>query len=217
MSPLLLLLLPLLAAAAPAELTADRVVARVQKLYDGTKDFTAAFEQEYEMSALGRSQKSRGRVAFQKPGRIRFDYVEPTPKTFAVDGTTLWVYQPADNQALVDRCFRADGLTASLVFLGGTGRIAELFNLESAPGDAQHHVVRLVPKAPQGAYRSITLWVDRATFEVRRSVVEDPNGNPNRFAFADVRRNKGVKPEQVLFTPAATVAVDAVPGSCVQR
>jgi outer membrane lipoprotein carrier protein len=201
---------------AEAPLSVDKVVARVQKLYDGTTDFTASFEQEYEMANLGRSQTSKGRVAFQRPGRIRFDYLEPLPKTFSVDGSTLWVFQPQDGQALVDRCFKADGLTASLVFLGGSGKISQQFDVTEAPADESHHGLKLTPKAAQNAYKSITLWVDRKTFEVSRTVVEDPSGNPNAFTFVDVKRNKGVKKDQVVFSPPSGVTVNPIPGSCVK-
>jgi outer membrane lipoprotein carrier protein len=192
------------------------VVGRVQKLYDGTRDFSATFEQTYEMKALGRSQQSTGRVAFVRPGRIRFDYLSPMEKTYAVDGRTLWVFQPEDGQALVDRCFKADGLTASLVFLGGQGRILDQFDATLVDADAGHHGLRLTPKTPQGAFQSITLWVDRKTSEVRRSVVEDQHGNPNVFTFGNIRRNAGKAAADPTFSPPAGVVVNPIPGSCPQ-
>ena len=207
------------AVAKPAAPTAKTLVARLQKLYDGTRDFSASFDQHYEMKALGRSIESSGTVAFLKPGRIRFDYTSPAAKTFAVDGRTLWVFQPQDGQAMVDRCFKADGLTASLVFLGGSGRIANQFDVTLLPLDAGQPglaALRLVPKTPQGAFSAITLWVQQKTGEVHRSVVEDAQGNPNTFVFKNVRRNKGVKPEQATFTPPKGVVVTPMPGSCAQ-
>ncbi|MEW5850662.1 MAG: outer membrane lipoprotein carrier protein LolA [Myxococcota bacterium] len=201
--------------AAPAKQPGvNEIVSGVQKLYDGTRDFSASFEQEYVMAALGRSHKSRGKVAYRRPGKIRFDYVEPAAKTFAVDGGTLWVHQVDDKQVLVDRCFKADGLTASLVFLGGGGRISDQFDVTLGTGDDQHHALVLKPRTPQGMFKSITLWVDKKTLEVHRTDVEDQSGNPNRFFFSDVRRNKGVKDEQVTFTPPKDAAVSPVPGSC---
>ncbi len=202
------------AAPAPA-LTVEKVVAKVQKLYDGTTDFSARFEQTYEMKAMGRSSRSEGRVAFQRPGRIRFDYATPMVKTYAVEGTTLWVFQPEDGQALVDRCFKADGLTASLVFLGGSGRIVDQFTTQLVTADDASYGLQLVPRTPQQTYQTITLWVDRKTYEVRKTVVEDAQGNPNTFVFLDVRRNKGVKKTDVVFAPPPGVNVNPVPGSCV--
>jgi outer membrane lipoprotein carrier protein len=194
--------------------TADKVVTLVQKLYDGTKDFQAEFDQEYVMAALSRSQRSTGRVAYQRPGRIRFDYLTPQPKTFAVEGTTLWVYQPEDQQALVDRCFKNDAMAASLVFLGGAGRIADQFDTSLEAGEETAHALRLTPKKPTSAFKSIVLWVDKKTGEVRRSDVEDPSGNPNRFTFKAVRRNKGLKDDAARFTPPPGTAVNPMPGSC---
>lgn len=203
-----------LATPAPAPMTAEKVTARVQKIYDGTTDFSASFTQDYRLVALGRSQQSTGTVAYRKPGKIRFDYQSPNAKTYAVDGTTLWVFQAADHQALVDRCFKADGLTASLVFLGGSARILEQFNVELAPSDAGFHGLKLIPKTPQGGFRSITLLVDQTSFEVAGTVVEDMSGNANKFTFTNVRRNKGVKAEAVTFAPPPGVGVSPVPGSC---
>lgn len=216
-SPFLLLLsvLPLLgAAAAPAPMPVEKVVAKVQKLYDGTTDFSARFEQTYEMKAMGRSSQSKGRVAFQRPGRIRFDYETPMVKTYAVDGTTLWVFQPEDGQALVDKCFKADGLTASLVFLGGSGKIVDQFTTQLVPADDAHLGLQLIPRSPQQTYQAITLWVDKKTYEVKKTEVLDAQGNPNTFVFVDVRRNKGVKKTDVTFAPPPGINVSPVPGSC---
>jgi len=210
---LLILLSGVSAPAAPV-MTAEKVTARVQKLYDGTKDFSAEFTQDYEMVALGRSQQSKGKVMFKKPGKIRFDYQEPQSKTFAVDGSTLWIFQAQDKQALVDKCFKADGLTASLVFLGGAGKIGRIFTTALEAGDATSYALRLTPKEPQAAFKSILLWVDKKSFEVTRTEVEDQTGNPNRFTFSDVKRNKGVKSTEVVFAPPPDVTVSPVPGSC---
>jgi outer membrane lipoprotein carrier protein len=192
-----------------------KLLGKMQKLYDGTTSFSATFEQSYNMVALNRTQKSLGRVAYLKPGKIRFDYTEPMEKTYAVDGNTLWVFQKEDGQALVDRCFKADGLTASLVFLGGRGKIADQFEAALVPTDEKTWGLRLVPREPQSAYVAIVLWVDRKTYEVQRSVVEDPHGNPNTFVFNQVKRNRPMKASDAVFSPPPGVTVNPVPGSCV--
>jgi outer membrane lipoprotein carrier protein len=77
------------AAAAPvakADAKLDAVVDGLQKTYEGTKDFSGSFTQRYTFTMLRRTQESKGRVQFERPGRMRWDYEQPTPKTFIVDG-----------------------------------------------------------------------------------------------------------------------------------
>ena len=35
----------------------------------------------------------------KKPGRMRWDYEKPEKKLMVSDGSTLWVYEPEDEQA----------------------------------------------------------------------------------------------------------------------
>lgn len=214
---------PRVAAAEPAEKAAPPVddvtpvVDRLQKTYESTTDFSARFTQRYTFMALKKTQESSGTVVFQKPGRMRWDYAAPTKKSFVVANGKLHVVQPEDNTALIDHCFKEDGLTASVSFLWGSGRIREEFDVTRFGGvfgeKTDHHLL-LVPKAKNGVFAKIILVVDPISFRVKQSVVVDPQGNVNQFLFEGAKFNAGVKPDVFDVKLPSTMAVSRMPGSC---
>ena len=80
----------------------------------------------------------------KKPGKLRWDYAEPTKKTIVVNGSRLVQYEPDVNQAYVDERFDSTAMSAAVTFLLGTGSLAKEFNLA---GDAEGRLV-LTPKLP---------------------------------------------------------------------
>jgi len=207
---------PTTASSAPAlDPALKPLVTTMQRVYDRTKNFEADFEQTYVSRAFRRSDTSTGHVAYARPGKMRFDYQTPTAKTFLVDGSALWVIQPADHQALVDRCFKSDAMTSSLTFLFGQGKLAEQFTItaDTAPVAGMTRLV-LVPRKTQPAYSQLILDVDPNTGRVTGSTVIDNQGNSNSFLF----RNAGYDTKQptgrFVYQPPKDIVVTPVPGSC---
>src|SRR6266496_3615434 len=97
-----------LSAASPPDAVA--LARGVQAFYEKTKDLETSFVQTYTYAAFGRSQTSRGTLRVKKPGKLRWDYLEPTPKTIVVNGPRLVQYEPDANQAYVDEHFDATAL-----------------------------------------------------------------------------------------------------------
>src|SRR4051812_11667702 len=64
------------AATAAAAPKADDVVDNVQKFYAGIKQVTAQFRQSVTNNTFGSTKTSDGTVWLNKPGKMRWDYVE---------------------------------------------------------------------------------------------------------------------------------------------
>lgn len=192
-------------------------VKALQKAYEGTNDFQANFTQRYTYALLRRTQESKGVVRFKKPGLMRWDYAEPTKKSFVVDGKKLWVHQPEDGTAMVDHCFKQDGLTASVAFLWGSGNIEEQFNVswfDGVFGDKSDLHLALEPKEANSIFKRLILVVDPTSHRVKQSVVVDVNGNVNQFLYDDLKFNGGVKESAFAFEPPKGTHVSRIPGSC---
>lgn len=208
-------------AAAVADPKLDAVVDAIQKTYEGTTNFTGSFTQKFTYTMLRRTQESTGKVTFEKPGRMRWDYATPTAKSFIVDQKALWIVQPEDKVAFVNACFKQDGLTASVAFLWGDGKLKEQFTISwfdgvfGAPTD--HHLL-LLPKDNNTVFARLILVVDPTTTRVKQSVVVDPAGNVNQFIFKDlafnVGKGKGISPATFTYTPTGGINAQRIPGSC---
>ncbi len=184
-----------------------RVLDGIQKFYAEAKDFSAEFEQTYTYIAHQRSQISKGKVYFKKPGKMRWDYQTPSQKVFVSDGSLLWVYEPEENQAF-KRPIKSVQLPVALSFLSGEGNLAEEFDaVLKKPRTEGTYLVELIPKRDQGDYRALRLEVDATTYAVQKSTVVDPVGNTNHIAFSAVKTNSGLPDAGFSFTPPAGVRV----------
>ena len=181
----LLVAAPPAGAPAPADPTA--LARKVQGFYESTRDLRARFVQTYTYAALGRRQVSKGTLEVKKPGKMRWDYESPTPKTITVNGSRLVQWEPEANQAYVDEKFDATAMSAAVTFLLGKGSLEKEFFLSSGEGGT----LVLRPRKPDPRVETVTLTVG-PDGEVTRTVVVDGQGNRNDIAFEDIRRNVGI-------------------------
>ncbi len=192
------------AAAAPDVTT---VIDGIQKFYADAQDLQANFTQRYTYTVYDRTQVSNGIVYFKKPGMMRWDYQKPQPKVFVADGQTLWVYEPAENQAFKRKLSEAQ-LPVALTFMSGEGKLTDEFDAKLLPSkDASSYLVELIPKRHAGDYKSLRLKVDAKTFAVTASTVVDPVGNTNELTFEAVKTNVGLPDAGFKFRPPDGVRI----------
>ncbi len=200
--------------AGAGDLTAGQVTERIQKFYESTKDFQAAFQQEYFSKALGRKKRSSGFVYIKKPGKMRWDYKEPRPKHFIADGKALYIYDPELEQVMVDRAFSGSSLTTAVTFLWGKGKLSGEFDIafykEADLGGPEHYVLEMLPRK-KARFRKLLMVVEKKTFKVTETVVEDPGGNVNHIFFASISTNLGLKDESFRFQIPEGVEVIEAP------
>ena len=200
-------------AAGGEELTADQVADKLQAIYEQTQDFKAAFTQEYHSKALDRTKTSSGFVYVKKPGLMRWDYKQPRPKHFVADGKALFIYDPDLEQVMVDRSFSGSDLSTAVTFLWGKGKLREEFAVSFAKkSDPKHYLLVLAPKS-RARFRKLWFKVERETFRVLETVVEDPGGNTNRIRFSKMTMNVGLKAEAFKFQiPEGVDVIEAPDG-----
>lgn len=180
----------------------EALAGAIQRHYDTVRDFTADFEQAYVGGALRRRSVERGTVAISKPGRMRWDYTTPEPKTFVSDGKQIYFYVPADRQVRVSAMPADDRAPTPILFLAGRGNLLRDFRVEEAPppNDLQNvRALSLVPKQPEPDYSSLTLVVDARSFVLRRLVVSDAQGGSSTFTFTNLKENVGVPDGRFSF------------------
>ena len=211
--------LPAAAADAPAASPAPcpspaAIVDRIQRRYDTTSAFRAEFRQETFVKAVGDVQEARGIVAFKKHGRMRWDFRTPVEQLMVADGTTLWIYQPADKQVLRAPFKAAFVSTTPVSFLLGVGRITENFTPEPDPRgcSAERLHVRLAPKTGTDV-GGLALGVDAKTDDIVEAAVTDPLGNVTTLGFSALERNADVSDDEFRFVPPKGVDVVDAPGT----
>ncbi len=196
-------------AAAPMASDVKALVDRMQAFYEKTQDFTADFQQDYTYAAFKRTQTSSGKVTFKKPALMRWEYAQPSPKTFVLAGDKVYAHDP-EAMTLTKASIGTNQLSASVTFLWGKGKLADEFSIsrkecEKCAGTQ----LELVPLKPDPRFQRIFLEVDPKTAQVVKSTVVDPDGSQNAIRFSSLKTNAGV--DEAFFKlspPAGTQVVD---------
>ena len=89
------LLLTTLALAADSSV--QQIASRVDRRYNHLTTLKAQFQESYNGAGLTRNES--GELWLQKPGKMRWQYEQPTPKLFVVDGKNAFFYIPSEQQA----------------------------------------------------------------------------------------------------------------------
>jgi outer membrane lipoprotein carrier protein len=189
--------------AAPAKAPARAIARRVQAFYAQTRDFSASFRQHYTYTAIGRIEDSQGTVRVKKPGLVRWDYAEPEKRTLYLQGKTLWIWRPDDQEAQVKRDFGGDQLSSAFSFLWGKGDLLKEFSPKAVavpPGLPKGDGLELTPLKPAPGVEKL-LFVVSKDGQVLASVVTNPQSDINQIVFFDTRVDQGLPDSLFQFTP----------------
>jgi outer membrane lipoprotein carrier protein len=187
----------------PAKDPARAVARRVHTFYAQTADFSASFRQQYTYVALGRIEDSEGIVQVKKPGRVRWDYAKPDRRTLYLEGRTLWIWRPDDQEAQVKRDFGGDQLSSAFTFLWGKGDLLKEFSPRTVPAPAglpAGDALELTPLKPTPGVQKL-LFVVGKDGQVLASVVTNPQGDVNRIVFSEAKVNQGLPDSLFHFAP----------------
>ena len=168
---------------------------------EGTRDLTCRFEQRLLSGALGAGTRESGVFYLLRPGRLRWEYDDPEPKTAIVDGDRTLLFLPEDRQLIRGRLSPDEDLLPAL--LAGRGKIHDLFDARVLePAGTQDRVrVRLVPRSAPGGVQEVILTLRPPDYSIELAEVLDPAGNRMEYLFTKVRRNKGVPESLFTFEP----------------
>lgn len=199
----------------PSRAPVAEVVSRLQQVYEKTQSLKARFNQVLS-GPMGKRTASGG-VSLKKPGKMRWDYEKPEKKLFLSDGTTLWMYEPEDEQAF-RQPLNSSQLPAQVSFLFGRGKLLDEFTITYLDGQnlgqAGDFVLKLVPKTPTTQYRYLVFVVHPTTYLVKETLLYDQQGGSNDIIFTNVEQNPktGVDDSRFSFTPPPNTRIVAPGG-----
>lgn len=173
---------------------AEAILTRIDTNYKTVVTYKAQFTQYSYLAALETSEISSGNMVFDKPGKMRWDYVEPSPQVFLLDGVNLWLYQPEQNQVLVDKFSSAFVSDLPVSFLLGLGSLRESFSIVRSCLADSGYVLQLSPiRARSDELSTLKLLVGK-DLVVRGAAVSDIASNVTAFIFKEIVLNKEVAP-----------------------
>jgi outer membrane lipoprotein carrier protein len=187
----------------PAQLTAEEIVDRVQSFYDKTKTFRAGFKQQYRVYAYDKVKDSTGSVMFEKPGKMSWRYTSNGNRVVS-DGKIIKIYEK-ENKQMYEQPLEKTQYPAALSFLTGQGKLKENFKFTKQDSRVMRfesgYVLAGDPLQPTAAYQKVLFFIDAQTFQVRRVLILDAQGNRNRFDFITPEVNTKAPQGEFTFTP----------------
>lgn len=196
----LIALLPVLAAGRDLSV----VLRGVEQRYNHAQTLESQFEQRYQ--SLGRLRVERGNLSLRKPGRMRWDYQNPSGKVFVSDGKWIWFYSPLENRVQKSKLKASEDFRAPLAFLLGKldfSRDFKDFELTAAAG-ADH--IKALPKNGNLPYRNVEFAVG-SDDRILSVTVEGTDGSRMEYRFQNERLNQPLAASLFQYKPPAGVEV----------
>src|SRR6185437_7925807 len=208
MRPCLALLLLLLAANLFAADTVHDIAHRVDARYNHLTTLKANFEESYDGAGITRNES--GELWLQKPGKMRWQYEQPTQKLFIVDGKNAYFYVPSERQARKMPAKKLDDFRSPIRYLLGKTKLQSEFNnlaisteLPKQTGDV---VLQGIPKGMEDRVERVLLEITPAN-QIARIRIEEIDGSVTEFLFQDIQENVPVKAELFRFSPPPGVEI----------
>lgn len=194
-----------LASALPAQAQdAEALLDRLQARYENAEAVRAEVAQTMRSPFADAPQTLSGTLLLS--GR-RYR-IETPQQTVVTDGETVWIYNPAEDQVLVNNYAEDEAaFTPRDLFAGYRGRFAvEAMQAETLEGEA-HHVLRLQPTDAYAPLRAVTLWLRQADGLPARVETTDAGGATTTFRLDDLVFDPPLEPDAFVFAPPAGTEV----------
>ncbi len=205
------LIYPAAVTAAETSRSADQLWAAYAARWDSASSYKAVFKQHIEISGIGGDVSSGGIFYFEKPDKMRWDYLEGDKQQVVGDGRWIWVYQPDLEQVYKISYTQAFGSGGLVSLLAGREGIAQRYDLKLLSDDASAVSMRLTPKS--GVGETLELLLDADTMDLRTVQITDPAGSVTSVEFNDVTRNVKLEAKLFSFEPPKDTDVITTPGS----
>lgn len=194
------------------------VVRQIQARYEKTKDLQADFIQKTRIEGFERPVMSSGKVYLKKPGRLRWDYLDPGHEEIYVNRDEVRVYVPEHKQVLVGKLTQMAASQAPLELLQGAAKLEESFHVEPTGTERGMGGIRLITLLPKTKeYESsrnlqrIVVEVFPKTYFLRTVSLYEISGNVATFEFSDLKPNGGLANEVFDFKTPPDVEVVKAP------
>ncbi|HKT24000.1 MAG TPA: outer membrane lipoprotein chaperone LolA [Terriglobales bacterium] len=184
------------------------VAQRVDRRYNHLTTMKAHFDESYNGAGITRNES--GELWLQKPGKMRWQYEQPTQKLFIVDGKNAYFYVPSERQARKMPAKKLDDFRSPIRYLLGKTKLQSEFNnlaISTEPPKQQGDVVlQGVPKGMEDRVQRVLLEIAPAN-QIARIRIEEVDGSVTEFLFQDIQENVPVKADLFRFTPPPGVEV----------
>lgn len=175
----------------PARVSNQDAATLVRKANAYLNSITTMVSDFVQVGADGR--RTSGKLYIHKPGRLRFEYANPSPLEIVADGSNVAIR----NRKLNTQDMYFIGQTPLKFLLKGNidlARDTKILDVSSRGGEVS---VQIEDRATLGGTSRITMIFREEDFRMVRWIVNDPQGSDTMVTLANVDLQE--KPEASLF------------------
>ena len=158
------------------------------------------FKAQFEQTVLGPEgdvlETAQGQFILERPGKFRWDYLNPYPQEIVADGTRIWFYD-VDLEQVTD---------TPATLLSGEMLPQEKYQVIDLTTDDGLEWVELIPKDLESNFQSVRFAFDKQS--LRQMIMRDSFDQTTRLIFSDVSENIVLDSKTFLFV--APEGVDVV-------
>lgn len=186
--------------------TTAELIGAVKAAYKDVSSVKADFTQVVRNATMGTEERTKGRIAIERPRKLRVEVGTPMQSAVISDGRTLWVYDVASKSVLeTPEAVQGSEMGTLLEDLSRLDEVFVVDVVEDKPPKPSH-TVRLTPRKP-GNFKSILLTLSRQKYTLQELVLTDQLDNVTRMNFLNLRFNLDVADSEFVFVPPAGVQV----------
>jgi outer membrane lipoprotein carrier protein len=176
----------------------------VEKYLAGLATWSADFTQTIDDGHGKVLRSAAGKLYLERPGKFRWDYVEPSEQLVLADGKQIWFYDKDLEQANVrDMDSTLASTPASL--LSGGGSISTQFDIKALPPAGGLQWFQLIPKRADTDFQVVRIGFDKG--ELASMFLADKLGQVTQLTFTHPTRNAKFPADLFSFTPPPGVDV----------
>lgn len=171
----------------------------LKQFLDGTRSFRAEFSQSVLSKGGRKPQNSTGKLAFQKPGKFRWDVERPYPQLMVGDGKKVWIHDPELEQVTVKKMDQALGATPAAL-LSGSSDILKNFNLSEGGSSDGLEWAEARPKSQEASFDRVRLGF-APDGQLKAMEMFDNFGQSTTLRFHQPERNPALPASLFQFSP----------------
>jgi outer membrane lipoprotein carrier protein len=171
--------------------TAEEVTMRLEKSLQTTQTLEANFEHIYRSAVVSTPLEEKGKVYFQKPDLMRWEYEDPEHNIYLYKGDKFQWYFVEENQ-LERGSITDEGQESEILYLlTGKKKLLDYYSVEWNPSPIENHQdaqIKLIPKKEDDE-SYLLLDIDRKNWLIHKIIFFDWEGNETEFRFSRLKVN----------------------------
>ena len=193
-----------------AQTEIDRCISKLEKKYEGMKDFHSLFTQKTMQGSINMTREAEGEVYFKKGGKMLWYYKSPEKQEIILDGQNLWVYLPEEKQVMKNN-FNIIPSNIVVDLFRGKIDIQQKFKVTFIQHitDKSSSLIEIgmIPIIYNPTLKKLSLWIDPETYLIVKSSLEDEFGNRTIIEFSKIEVDRGIDDSIFKFTPPKGVEI----------